>query len=126
MSPSGIAPKTMTAGATRVEQCKCLAWQGLRRRGEDGGCVGEALNLYNTPDALGCPLCSVPPNATLAGGHGYGQCQWECDVGFYRNLDSGAGWAERCRPCKRVGYYEEAGTPATRGDDGAPLRCEFV
>ena len=124
-SASGIAPKTMTASATRVEQCKCLAWQGLRRAA-DGACVGEALYVYPGEAARGCGLCNVPPNATLVDGHGYGRCQWECDAGFYRNLDMTTGWGERCKRCTRVGYYDESRRPATRGDDGAPLSCEFV
>ena len=76
-------------------------------------------------EAQGCRLCNVPPNATLVDGHGYGRCRWECDVGFYRNLDTTTGWGERCKPCARVGFYDESRTPATRGDDDSPLSCEF-
>lgn len=118
---SGVGTATLLVGATRVEQCKCGG--RLRRRAEDGACVGEALYVYSEAVA-GCGLCTVPPNATLVDGHGYGRCVWECQRGFYKDA-SGGGWAERCRPCTRVGYHDEVRTPATRGDDGAPRSCEF-
>ena len=124
VSASGIAGKTLLPSATRKEQCKCNAWQGLRRA-VDGACVGEALYVYSD-EAQGCRLCNVPPNAALVDGHGYGRCRWECDIGFYRNLDMTTGWGERCKPCVRVGFYDESRTPVTRGDDGVPLSCEFV
>jgi hypothetical protein len=120
---SGVGTTTRLPGATRVEQCKCGG--RLRRRAEDGACIGEALFVY--PPEPGCGLCnSVPPNATLVDGHGYGRCLWECQPGFFRDVSGSGGWAERCRPCARVGYHDEVRVPATRGDDGAPLSCEFA
>jgi hypothetical protein len=119
MSASGIAPKTLTASATRVEQCKCLAWQGLRRAA-DGGCVTrpEGLVDYEQQWCVDTEQCSRAPVPNAVPRRD-GRCSWECNAGYY--LVTGTG---TCQPCTRVGG--EAGrVPASVGDDDAPLSCEF-
>ena len=112
---------TVLKGATRVEQCKCSATDGLRRR-SDGACVSIRGGLLAYDGWCGGEGgCNVPPNATLWRDAG---CLWRCDAGFYH--DTEAPWLARCKPCTRVGSIEAGLAAGTRGDDDAPLSCEFV
>lgn len=106
---------TQFSGATRVEQCKCM--QGLTRSG--ARCIGVDIYVYGNGacvDSLGS--CTIPSNADLVHGDGWGRCLWECHAGYYNR--SGGG----CSPCDRVGT-EVNRTAATRGDWNEPLSCEF-
>jgi hypothetical protein len=98
---------TRRAGATRVEQCRCL--DGLVRR--EGLCVGE--RLYDFEENRVCATsCALPANARVVS---LEVCAWECNTGYYR--DTFAGFSEQCRPCLLVGA-------TTKGDDDEPWSCE--
>jgi hypothetical protein len=103
---------SLYAGATMLDQCKCV--YGMTRRA--GKCVGEAL--YEEFDALLCAgeACKVPPNAVRYVGDGIA-CRWYCNAGYYR--DTRAGFQSQCRRCL-VGM----GSNRTRGDDDSPWSCE--
>ena len=112
---------TVFAGATRVEQCKCL--DGLRLSKELGRCVGEELYVYEDGVCVASPaMCNVPPHARLVdGGTGRGRCVWECDVGYYHAIDGP--WMEKCQECK-LGAGD-IGNATTRGDSDSPWSCEY-
>jgi len=109
---------SLYAGATMLDQCKCV--HGMTRRA--GRCVGEALYEFDGPggagDALLCAgeACKVPPNAVRYAGDGIA-CRWYCNAGYYR--DTRAGFLSQCRRCL-VGM----GSNRTRGDDDSPWSCE--
>ena len=104
---------TQYAGATRFEQCKCVA--GLARKGPDRACVGERLYDFEEGGACGnAASCTVPRNAQLVAGDNVA-CRWTCNAGFYR--DTLAGFDDQCRACL-------AGSGRTRGDDDQPWSCE--
>ena len=121
--PAGGAARTALPGATRVEQCKCSTTAGLRRRKRDGACVSISGGLQAYGAEGWCAVgCNVPPNATLWRDAG---CQWRCDVGLYH--DTEAPWLGKCKECVRVaGSNETWLAMGTRGDDDAPLSCEFI
>lgn len=100
---------TLLAGASRVEQCKCLP--GMARRA--GVCVGEELYEFES-SCLGSEACSVPRNAEVRTDGGP-TCGWQCLAGHYR--DTRAGFLDQCRPCL-------GGSGRTRGDDDEPWSCE--
>lgn len=104
---------TQFAGATRFEQCKCVA--GLTRKDSGGACVGERLYDFEEGGACGNPTsCAVPRNAQIVAGDNVA-CRWTCNAGFYR--DTVAGFDDQCRACL-------AGSGRTRGDDDQPWSCE--
>ena len=109
---------TVFAGATRVEQCKCR--RGLRRDTGGGGCVGRDLYAYERGACIreGSP-CQMPPNATLVDPV---RCRWECGAGLF--LRTSAGWLDKCERCERA--PSDGGVALTRGDDDAPLSCEYL
>lgn len=112
---------TVFPNATRVEQCKCKL--GLQWSKELGKCVGRDLYAYEDGACVReGEQCLVPSDAVLVDP---GRCTWECGVGFYRVSDPSAGWLEKCQACERGDVEDEMMTASTRGDDDAPLSCEF-
>lgn len=121
---------TQRAGATDVQQCKCV--RGLVRRG--GRCVGTELFEFEGVVAgqpLACVaknvsgVCVAPKNGVLTSTESDVACTWECNAGFYR--DTGAGWEEQCRQCLVPSGAGAWGAVAwtTRGDDDARRSCEW-
>ena len=102
---------TFFAGATMLDQCKCVS--GMTRKA--AGCVGESL--YEFGEGFVCAgegACKVPSNAVRYPGDGIA-CRWYCNAGYYR--DTRAGFESQCRRCL-------VGLGRTRGDDDSPWSCE--
>ena len=112
--PCPLFTTTALAGATRVEQCKCVA--GLVRRG--GLCVADNPLYAFGAGAVCADACYLPGNASLVAVRGMGgqPCVWRCNAGFYKQTLS-----LQCKPCEAAGSGRSL---VTSGDDDSPLSCE--